>query len=251
MAETDGTGIEIRNVEGQVVMPFYLICDVSGSMVNDMQSLNEAMAQVRQDVLSAPIVDDVALLSVITFDHEANTVVPLDAASRISLPALTARGGTEYGNAFREFHRAFEADRVRLKAEQKRIYRPCVFFLSDGEPNDRGSYLQAFKSLFAYDPATGQGNRRFPYVVSYGFRDAKKDVMASIAYPDFGETRGRWFLQSDGSGVGELLKSISHAIANTILNSGKSATQGTPQIVPPAPAAGMQFGEAGGGFVDD
>ena len=235
----------VANVDGQLIMPFYIICDVSGSMSGDMSALNAALAQLRTDIMSNPVVDDLTMLSVITFESSARTVVSLAPPSQVVLPTLTAGGGTNYGAAFREYHRAFEEDRARLKASGKQVYRPCVFFLTDGGPLDR-DYLQTFRSLFAYDPDTKQGNKAFPYLVSFGFRDAPEDVMRQLAYPDFGRARGRWFV-ARSSNIGELLKSMTSAIGNTVISSGVSAGQGAPQIVPPTIAGnqGVQFGEAG------
>ncbi|WP_239310573.1 VWA domain-containing protein [Frankia sp. Cj3] len=227
--------------EGQVIMPFYIICDVSGSMYNDMAALNDGLAQLRQDIMKDPVVDDLVMLSVITFDDSARTVVPLTAPTDVELPRLGPGGGTTYGTAFREFHRAFEEDRKRLKGEGKRVFRPCIFFLSDGEPQDR-DYLQTFQSLLGYDPTTKQGNSAYPYVTTFGFRDASQHTMEAIAYPNFGESnkRGRWFLAKNGQAVGELLKSMAGVIGQSVLKSGQSVGTGAPQYVAPTSVAGME-----------
>lgn len=237
--------ISVTDAEGQVIIPFYIICDVSGSMSGDMADLNAALAQLRTDIMNSPVVDDLTMLSVITFESSAQTVVPLAPPSQVVLPVLTAGGGTNYSAAFREFHRAFEEDRARLEASGKKVYRPCVFFLTDGAPGDT-DYLQTFQSLFAYDPETKQGNPAFPYLVSFGFRDASEEVMRQLAYPDFGRFRGRWFVARSGN-VSQLLTSVTSAIGNTVISSGLSAGQGRPRIVPPTVPAGqgMHFGEAG------
>lgn len=242
----EGTAVGIESLEGQVIMPFYIVCDVSSSMSGDINALNDALEQLHKDIMADPVVDDLTMLSVISFNHAAHTEVALDAPSALNLPLLQASGGTSYGAAFHEFHRAFEADRERLKMEGKKVYRPCVFFLSDGEPNDT-DFLTTFRSLFAYDPVTKQGNKAFPYMVTFGFRDATQHTMSSIAYPDFGASKGRWFIARQGSHVSELLKSMANAIGNTVLTSGRSAGKGKPQIVAPAPDANFdgQFGDAG------
>src|SRR5689334_13029848 len=112
--------------EGQVVMPFYLLCDVSGSMWVDIPELNSGIVRLQQEIMRDPVVDDLAMISVITFADTARTAVPLSFPSQVQMLQLTSGGLTNFGPAFREFHRAFEADRVRLKAEGKRIFRPCV-----------------------------------------------------------------------------------------------------------------------------
>lgn len=232
--------------QGQVIMPFYLVCDVSGSMSGDVDDLTKAVTELVQDIQNDPVVDDLVMLSVITFNHSATTVVPLSSPSDITPPRFSAGGGTGYSAAFTEYHRAFEQDRARLKSQGMRVYRPCVFFLTDGEPNDHHDYLRTFRSLLAWDPETKQGNKAFPYFVPFGFRDATEDVVKSLAYPTFGPARGRWFL-SRSNKVSEVLKTIRDVLGNTVISSGKSAGAGKPTIVPPTAQAGpdLQFGEAG------
>jgi uncharacterized protein YegL len=231
--------------EGQVVMPFYVLCDVSGSMWVDMPALNAGIAQLRQDIMRDPVVDDLAMMSIIAFADTARTVVPLSFPSQLETPTLVSGGLTNFGPAFREFHRAFEADRIRLKSEGKRIFRPCVFFLTDGEPND-GDYAQVFASLLGYDTATRQGNPRYPYVTAFGFREATAETMHTLTYPNFGDKRGRYFLAREGVAVSDILREIADAIATSVVGSALSAGSGKPQYVPPAKDA---VGGMTGGFV--
>ncbi|MDS0132733.1 MULTISPECIES: VWA domain-containing protein [unclassified Amycolatopsis] len=231
--------------DGQMIMPFYLIVDVSSSMSGDIGELRTALDDMVQAILEDPVVDDLVMLGIITFNHTATTVVPLCPPSEVNVPALQASGGTSYGAAFHEFKRAFDADRARLKGQGMRVYRPCVFFLTDGAPGDR-DHLTTFRSLFAYDPESGTGNKAFPYFVPFGFRDAPEDVIRALAYPNFGKTKGRWFL-SRSSNVREILRAMTEVIGQTALSSGQSVAAGAPQIVTPQPAQGMdtQFGDAG------
>ena len=41
-----------RATEGQVVMPFYIICDVSGSMAGDIDALNEGVVELRVPLIA-------------------------------------------------------------------------------------------------------------------------------------------------------------------------------------------------------
>jgi uncharacterized protein YegL len=221
-----------RATEGQVVMPFYIICDVSGSMSGDLADLNAGVVELRDEIMKDPVADDLSMLSVISFGDTARTVAPLDFPSAVNLQPLTCGGLTNYTAAFQEFHRAFEADRVRLKNEGKRVYRPCIFFLTDGVPTSK-DHVQVFQQLFGYDPATKQGNSRYPYVTPFGFRGATEESMRAIAYPNFGEKKGRYFLAKSGVPVSSLLKAMTGMIATSVLSSSLSATTGTPQVVQP------------------
>jgi uncharacterized protein YegL len=235
-----------RATEGQVVMPFYLVCDVSGSMCGDMNELNAGVADLRDEIQKDPVADDLAMLSIIAFDDTARTVVPLGFPSAIDLKPLTCGGLTNFSAAFREFHRAFQADRARLRSEGKRIFRPCVFFLTDGVPTST-DHTQVFQQLFGYDPATKQGNSSYPYITPFGFRQATEESMKAIAYPNFGEKKGRYFLAKNGVAISTLLKAMTGMIATSVLGSSLSATTGAPQFVPPPTDAAP---ELEGSFVD-
>lgn len=234
--------------EGQVLMPFYIICDISGSMSSDIGSLNTALKDLVTDISTNPVAADLAMLSVITFDDYGKVVVPLSRPEDITVPTITIGGGTSFSEAFKTYHTTFEQDRARLKAAGSRVFRPCIFFLTDGEPWQSDPYKETFKQLLACNPQDGSGNRAYPYVVAYGFRDATEAVMSTLAYPNFGEKRGQWFLSRTGD-VNQLLKSISKSIAQTVISSGLTVPTGQPQILAVAPdvSAGMK----GGFAVDD
>lgn len=236
-----------RATEGQVVMPFYIICDVSGSMEPDMNDLNAGVANLREEIMKDPVADDLAMLSVIAFSDTARTVMPLNFPSLMQVQQLTSGGLTNYTAAFREFHRAFEIDRVQLKNEGKRVYRPCVYFLTDGVPTST-DHVQVFQQLFGYDPKTKQGNPRYPYVTPFGFGGATEEAMKAIAYPTFGEKRGRYFLAKLGVPVSSLLKAMTGMIATSVLSSSQSATTGTPTVVQPPLDSSSDLE---GSFLDD
>jgi uncharacterized protein YegL len=228
--------------EGQIIMPFYLLCDVSGSMESDMGELNRALGQLHQQLLNEPIINDLVMMSVITFNHGAKTAVPLASPEEITLPTLSASGGTDYSPPLREFHEKFTADRTRLKSEGKRVYRPCIYFLTDGDPNNT-SYEGTMASLIAKE-----NNTAYPYICAFGFRDATAAKLQKLAYPDFGDDnkRGRYFIAKDGASIIQVLEAMVGVLARSILQSANSASAGTPTVVMPEPTGvtGM-----GGSFV--
>ena len=228
--------------EGQIIMPFYLLCDVSWSMTPDMGELNKALGELHQQLLGEPIINDLVMMSVITFNHDARTVVPLAAPEDMTLPALSAGGGTDYSPPLREFHTRFAADKDRLKREGKRVYRPCIYFLTDGEPNNT-TYQQTMASLIAKEK-----NAAYPYICAFGFREASAATLQTLAYPDFGDDtkRGRYFIAKDGASITDVLRAMVGVLARSILQSASSASAGTPLVAMPEPDAvpGM-----GGSFV--
>ena len=86
---SEGYGRERGGAEGQIVMPFYLICDVSYSMIDDMPALNDSLQRLRRAIVAQPIVDDVAHISIMTFSDIAKVVMPLGQMSEQAVPQLS------------------------------------------------------------------------------------------------------------------------------------------------------------------
>jgi uncharacterized protein YegL len=227
--------------DGQIVMPFYLICDVSYSMVADMAALNDGVQRLRRSIVQEPLVDDVAHIGVITFSDTAKVVMPLSQMSETPIPTLSVEGGTDYGEAFRELARIIPADAAMLKAQGYRVFRPCAFFLTDGEPLD-ADYLDTFKSTLAYNGVTGVGLKQYPVFIPFGFREAPEDVLRKLAYPP---EKGRWYhIKNDD--ITQVIKLILDVIMKTVISSGQSTPTGRPSLVhPPAPTLpGVTQGDA-------
>jgi len=214
----------------QLIMPFYIICDVSWSMKdnNNIDALNSGLKDLVDDISKDAIVSDATMISIITFSGNAEVVVPLAPAYDIELPTLTAGGGTYYGAALEKYADTVKKDHERIRAQGSRFYRPCVFFLTDGEPLD--DWKPVFHKVIHYDKKTGQGNKMYPYIVSFGFAGARKEVLTALAYPNFGEKQGRAFF-SDSGNVHQLLDSIRDFIGKSVMSSGKSVGDGNPQII--------------------
>ena len=174
---------EYATVElGQLVMPFYLLCDVSISMRGDMGALNEGIHRLRRAIVSEPAVDDVAHVGILTFSDVGKVVMPLSQMSEHVMPTLEVEGGTDYGAAFRTLAQIIAQDNAKLKAQGYKVYRPCAFFLSDGAPGD-SDWEQTFRAALTFDPVTRTGMKGHPVFVPYGFRDAPEEVLRRLAYP--------------------------------------------------------------------
>ncbi len=225
--------------EGQLVMPFYLICDVSGSMNRDMQELNKGVKKLRRAIVAEPVVDDVAQVCVMTFSDMAKVVMPMTQMSEQEVPTLSVEGGTDYGAAFRALAQTITQDTANLKAQGYKVYRPCAFFLTDGLPND-SDWHRTFTSTLTYDKATGTGMKGHPIFVPFGFRSASVEVLKQLAYPP---ERGMWY-HTKTSDVEEALKGMLDVIMNTVITSGQCVTTGQPAITqqPPSPDSGIDHG---------
>ena len=126
---------ERQHVEqGQLVMPSYLICDVSYSMEGDMAALNKGLQRLRQAIVIEPVVDDVAQLCIMMFSDTAKMLLPMSSMSEVTVPTLAVQGRTNYGAAFELLAHTIEQDKADLRKRGYMVFRPCAFFLTDGEP---------------------------------------------------------------------------------------------------------------------
>ena len=238
---------ELKGVEeGQLVMPFYLICDVSYSMIHDMTDLNAGLKGLHQAIVTQPVVDDVAQVCIMSFSDQARVLMPLGQMSEAALPTLSVEGGTDYGSAFRELARTIERDRAALKGSGYKIYRPCAFFLTDGAPNDRG-WHKTFTDTLTYDRQTGQGMKSHPIFVPFGFRDAPENVMKQLAYPP---EKSKWYL-ARRSKVEEALAGILDVIMKTVVTSARSVQSGQPAVTQQAPAPGSNITQGNSAYDPD
>lgn len=239
---------ERRTVEpGQMVMPFYIICDVSGSMTGDMPALNDGLRRLHRAIVAEPEVDDVAQLCVMTFSDAAQVVVPMGQMSAgQQMPTLTVQGGTNYGAAFRELARTIERDTAELKRQRYKVFRPCAFFLSDGAPLDR-DWHQTFTSTLTYNQQTGQGMKGHPLFVPFGFRDAKEADLKRLAYPP---EKGKWY-HSKSHQIEETLKGIIGIIMKTVITAGKTPATGQPAVPLQQPPAGSGITQGDSEYDED
>jgi uncharacterized protein YegL len=211
---------------GQVAMPFYLICDVSLSMSDDMAALNDGVQRLWGSVAAEPLAVDVARIGIMTFSDTATMVMPLTRLSEQPAPVLSVAGGTDYGAAFRELARVIPADCAALRAQGYRVFRPCAFFLTDGEPLDDG-WRETFEATLTYNRVSGAGMRNHPVFIAFGFRDAPADVLECLAYPP---GRGKWHhVKSDG--IGAVITLIRDVIMKTVAASGHGSPAGQPAPV--------------------
>jgi uncharacterized protein YegL len=213
-----------------VVLPFYLLCDVSYSMESEIGNLNAALFRIRDGLAQQPILADKVRFGVLDFSDDARTVVPLSDFAAVSLPAapLQTRGATSYAAAFRALQATIDAD-MAAGDPRFRFFRPAVFFLTDGYPNDHDDWQRAFADLTQYDPATGRGNKRYPLVVPFGFGDADAQLLSTLVHP---QNRSNLYMARTIDAAAAI-EQMTRAMLVSMLQSGRSASTARPAHVLP------------------
>ena len=235
----DAVGELADTTEGQLVMPFYLVCDVSFSMFREMPALNDGIRRLRRAIVAEPVIDDVAQISIITFSDVAKVVVPMGPMSECKIPELEAENTTHYGNAFRGLARAIERDTAEYRKHGYKIYRPCAFFLTGGQPIDH-DWHKTFTDTLTYDRYTGLGMKHYPIFVPFGFREAREEVLRQLAYPP---DRAMWYHFKSVS-IEHVLRGILDVIMRSIVASGHSGGTGQLGFTQQAPdlSSDIQWG---------
>jgi uncharacterized protein YegL len=156
-------------------LPTYLVFDTSYSMLQFQKVLNDTVEELYNTLAASPSVGEFAHVSIVNFNEDAQVVVEMtDLGELQALPQFTCGGRTNYGKAFRLLRDRIEHDVPALLAQGKAVLRPAVFFMTDGLPSDK-DWHAAFTSL------VDKSWPRYPHVITYGFGEAKPEVLAKVA----------------------------------------------------------------------
>ena len=222
------TGVE---VEAAKTLPFYLVFDVSYSMHTVMGEVNDALRQLKDAVTANPLLADIARVSVISFADDGQVDIPMcdiSAENRIFAGSqiLKARGGTSYASAFRTLRAAIEHDVAMLKVGGERsVFRPTVFFVTDGAPTDPEREWQAeFGQLANF--------KQYPMLYPFGFGAVQEDTLREITHPKiraFGKAPAQYFTVREGTSPAQAINKIVEVVVQSVVSCTTSAALGTPQ----------------------
>ncbi|MDH6226799.1 VWA domain-containing protein [Streptomyces sp. MJP52] len=190
------------------LLPFYLVCDESGSMAGGgVDAINGALPDLHDEISSNPAVADKARFSMIGFSTSATVLQPLVDLSEIdALPGLSAGGVTSFAEAFRLLRNTIQKDVDQLKAEGHSVFRPVVFFMSDGAPTDTDAdWRGALKEL--------NESRYAPKIIAFGIGTADAATISTVA-------NFKAFLQeSDNISPAVALREFASSLTRSIVSS--------------------------------
>ena len=210
----------MQPMTGQELLLFYMVLDESGSMGPNggIQAINTALPELHATLAADPLVVDKSRLAIIAFSDNAEVILPLSKVTDVSdMPGVQEAGVTNYGQAFRLLRSTIETDVQSLKQQGYRVYRPCVFFMSDGEPSDQ--WEAEYQNLMNHE--------YHPGIVAFGVDGADPTTLAKIATL-------RCYVGRDTVGAGRALASVMSSIGNSIISSTSNAHSGPANIdLPP------------------
>ena len=203
-------------------LAFYIVADVSYSMQESgaIIAANMLLKEVHDAIVGEPVIADVVRLGVMDFSDDAQVLLRLgDLRDITTVPELKARGGTSFAAAFRHLRQEIERDIPALKADNYQVFRPAVFFITDGQPTDNAGTLQA-----AFADLTARDFRYRPNVIPFGVGDATKASVDPWVFPTIGEKQMRSYVAKDSADPAQAITSMAHLLISSILASAGSVT---------------------------
>lgn len=210
------------------VLPFYLVCDVSASMHGEeIAALNDAVREIHTEISENINVRGKAWLCLIGFASRAHVVLPLTRFDEVeTIDTFTAGGGTNYAETFELLYATINRDLEALRADGHQVFRPAVFFLTDGYPSDDDWYEPHARLT---DPEW----KNHPEILSFGFGEGmNQDIVRKLA-----TTIG---YLADGMEPAKAIRELARILADSIV---KSVTKPLPggelAVVPPKHVRGF------------
>lgn len=132
-----GTNDFATNPEPRV--PCVLILDVSGSMEGEaISQLNDGLRSYREELTADSLAAKRVEVAIVTFGGEVKTECDFTTAESFNPPSLRAVGHTPMGAAVHLAIDMLESRKQLYKSNGIAYYRPWLFLITDGEPNDQG-----------------------------------------------------------------------------------------------------------------
>jgi uncharacterized protein YegL len=193
------------------ILPFYVLCDQSYSMTDHLEALNTGLSQLHDAVGTDPVVAGKTRFCLIGFAGTAEVLQPLcSPVDGVRPVGLATQGGTNFGEAFSLVRDTIEEDVAALKADAHQVYRPAVFFLSDGHPTDPAAWPGAYERLV--DPEWAAR----PNIIAFGIGDADATTIGRIG-------TFQAFMSQGGVSPAAALHGFARALTASVVQSGGDA----------------------------
>ncbi len=201
---------------------FYIVADVSYSMHESgaITAANQLLREVHDAITAEPVIADIVRLGVLDFSDDAQVLLRLgDLRDVTTIPELRHRGGTSFAQAFRLLRKEIDSDVAMLKRDNYKVFRPAVFFITDGQPTDDATPLRA-----AFAELTAQDFKYRPNIIPFGVGDATKASLDPWIFPHTGEKQMRSYVAKDGHDPAKAITEMAHLLISSILSSAGSVT---------------------------
>lgn len=119
-------------------LPVYILADCSSCTDGKaIYTVEDWIIALHSELMSDPVAVESAFLSVITFDTEANQVIPLTELCEFKVPSHSTAEGRSLGAALTLLNKALQKETRRPSHQDKGDQKPIVFIIIKGVPSDR------------------------------------------------------------------------------------------------------------------
>lgn len=192
------------------ILPIYFVADHSGSMAGDIDALNEALRELLETMRYESFAASKVRFSIIGFNTGAGVVLPMaDLRYVEEVPQFEAFGTTQFGVVLDLLANQIPHDVADLKSQGYRVFRPAVFFMTDGYPTDSDHEWQSALARLTAIPAR-------PTVLGFGIGEARDEILVAISSPNLAH-------RYDGKGSpAEALRNVITSLTNSVVQSGNA-----------------------------
>ncbi len=118
-------------------LPVYLLLDTSFSMAGEpIDAVRSGVKLLSSTLRQDPYALETVFISIITFDTTARQIVPLTDLVNFQPPELKVDGTTALGGAMKLLAEKVASEVIKTTAEKRGDWKPLVFIMTDGAPND-------------------------------------------------------------------------------------------------------------------
>ena len=174
--------IEIANPQ-QPHCPAVLLLDISGSMQGEnINALNEGVKAFKEEVEKDDLASKRVDLAIISFGQTSQLVQDFTSIEEFEPPTFTAGGLTPMGEAIQKGIEIVEQRKQLYKQNGIDYFRPWIFMITDGEPNDMEPGDSKWNDVLNL-VHKGESDKKFMFFV-VAVEQANVELLNQIAPPN-------------------------------------------------------------------
>lgn len=167
------------------VTPVLILCDNSGSMSSYVETVNQCLINLIQDLKGNPVLSHKIDLRVVSFNTQYVEILPFTMVDRIDISKLKkveqADWATFLGTALSKAVEELAEEKAVFKASSAEYTQPNLIVLSDGQPEKEDPTVTA-KGI--KDVQSKIQNERWNCIPIFIGHDYGSNILSDISVPD-------------------------------------------------------------------
>jgi len=224
--------VKVKPSDKHYILPIYLVLDSSSSMLEDDRfrlALN-FVPKIFSAMIDSATLSEQVRVEIITFDEGARVNLPLGGLNELEEwlinnkkhPIIPDCPRTFYGKAFEKLKSEIQLCVRQIKNTERKIYRPVVFFITDGRPNDEWAERE-----LAFTQLTSKNFEYRPNIVCVGVGEVQREDIAEYGAGRYQSPTGFYITKNeklvivpkDGVLTSHALKAIVPVLVASIVHS--------------------------------